>query len=79
MGGPRGTAKESPLYLVGVVQESVTDGIRQRRVADVGIPITNGALAGNDGSSQLVVVLNHFKEVAAFLVCQWSQQEIVDN
>ena len=43
------------------------------------MPIANGALAGNNGSSQLVAVLDHFQQVPAFPVCQGGGQKVIDN
>jgi hypothetical protein len=39
----------SELYLVGIVEQAVTDGTGQGRVTNVGMPVTDGTLAGNGG------------------------------
>ena len=49
----------SHLYFVGVMQQPVTDCIGQGRVADIGMPVFDGALAGNNGGSQLVPVFDY--------------------
>ena len=58
----------SHLDFVGVVQQPVADGIGQGRVADVGMPVFDGALAGDDGCSCLVAVLDYLQQVSPFAV-----------
>jgi hypothetical protein len=48
------------------VQQSVTDSVGQGRVADIGMPVTDRALAGNDRSARLVAVFYDLQQVPAF-------------
>ena len=41
----------SKFYPVGVVQQPVADGVGQGGVADVRMPVTDGALTGDDGTA----------------------------
>src|SRR3972149_10494389 len=58
----------SHLDLISVVQQPVTDGIGQGGVADVGMPVADGALAGDDGCSRLVAGLAYLQQVSPFVV-----------
>jgi len=51
------------------MQQPVTNGIGHGGVANVGMPVFNGTLAGNKGGSGLVAVFDHVQQVSlTFLV-----------
>ena len=52
---------------VGVVDESVEDGVGDGGIADELVPAIDGQLAGHDDRSRLVSILDDFEEVAALL------------
>src|SRR4030043_1997611 len=61
------------------MQQPVTDTVSQRWVTDIGMPVADGALAGNYSGSYLVTVLYYLQEITSFPVCQGREQEVVDN
>ena len=61
------------------MQQAVADGIGQGRVADIGMPVTDGALAGDDGGAGLVAVFDDLQQVPAFPVGGRGKQKIVDD
>jgi hypothetical protein len=50
------------------VQQSVAYGVGQGRVADIGMPVFNRALAGDNGGSRLVAVLDDLQQISPFAV-----------
>ena len=50
---------------VGVVQKAVEDGIGQGRLADEIVPVLDGQLAGDQGGSQAMAVLDDFHQIVA--------------
>lgn len=56
------------LYLVGVVQQPVAYGVGQGRVTDIGVPVPDGALAGNNGGARLIAVFHDLQPVPVLLV-----------
>jgi len=61
------------------MQQPVTDSIGQGRVAEIGMPVTDGALAGDDSGARLVAVLHNLQQVPALPVCGRGKQEVVDD
>ncbi len=53
----------SKFYFVGVMEQAVTCGVGQGGVASIGMPVTNGALAGNDSGTRLVAVFHDLQQV----------------
>jgi hypothetical protein len=52
---------------MGVVDEAVENGVGIGRVADDGVPVFDGELAGDDGGSAAVAFLEDFEKVVAGL------------
>ena len=67
------------LYLIGVVEQPVAYGISQGGVADIRMPVTDGALAGNDGGARLLAVFHDLQQVPSLLVGGRGEQKIIDN
>jgi hypothetical protein len=61
------------------MQQPVTDGIGEGRVAEVRMPVTDGALAGDDGGCYLVAVFHDLQQVSLLYLRWSSEQEIVNN
>ena len=69
------------LDTVGVVDKAVEDGIGDRWIADHVVPVIDGHLAGDDGRSLLVAVLDDLQEIAPLLVVELlrAQSSYVDG
>jgi len=76
-----GFAQRRPLQLdaVGAVDQAVADGVGEGGVADDLVPGLDGELAGDEGRSALVAVLDDLQEVAALLVLEGSETPVVDD
>ena len=61
------------------MQQSVADGIGEGRVADVGVPVFDGALAGYDGGARPGPVLDELSQIPPFDICQLGKQEVIDD
>ena len=46
------------------MDEPIKDGIGQRGIAEVGMPVVHGELAGHQGGAPGVAVVEEFQEVA---------------
>jgi hypothetical protein len=55
---------------MSVVQEPVTDGVGQRGLADVVVPLGGRQLAGDDRRPQAVAILEDLEDVAPLLVLE---------
>ena len=60
-----------------VVQQAVQDGIGDSGFANDLMPVFGGALAGDDGGSFLIAVLDDFEEVVALGLVKRGQKQIV--
>ncbi len=65
------------LDTVGVVDKAVEDGIGDRWIADHVVPVIDGHLAGDDGRSLLVAVLDDLQEIAPLLVVELLRAPVV--
>src|SRR5262245_5206438 len=63
---------------VGVVEETIADGVGQRGLADEGVPLSDGELAGQDGGAGAVPVVQQFEEVPAILRGEGVEPPIID-
>jgi hypothetical protein len=61
------------------VHQTIQDGIGQRGVADGGVPVIDGQLAGNDGRARSMSVVEHFQQVAPVQVVEGGQPPVVDQ
>jgi len=64
---------------VCVVQQAIADSIGEIGVADGGVPVLDGDLAGDQRRGPLAAVLDDLDEVAPFVVAQRCQQPVVDR
>ena len=64
--------------LVSVVDQPVEYGVGQGGVADGGVPLVDGQLAGGDGGASAVAIFEHFEQVAAILGVGFGQSPVVD-
>ena len=69
----------SKLYFIGVVEQPIAYGIGQGGVADIGMPVSDGTLAGDDGGPRLVAVFHNLQQVPALPVCGRGEQEVIDD
>jgi len=61
------------------VEEPVADGVGQRGLADVIVPLGRGELTGDDRGAAAVPVLKDLEQVAAFLVLHGRERPIVEE
>ena len=52
---------------MAVMHEAVQDRIRERRLAEVGMPFVDGELAGDQGGAGVDAVIEDFQEIRAVL------------
>ena len=64
---------------VGIVDEAVEDGVGVGRVADDGVPVLDGQLAGDDGRSPAVAFFEDFQKVVAGLGVERLEPPIVQD
>ena len=62
-----------------VVEQAVADGVGLVGVADDGVPVGDGQLAGDEGGGALGPVLDDLGEVAALGVAQRCEHPVVDG
>ena len=58
-----------------IVQEPIADGVGQRRLPDVIVPLGRGELARDDRGAAPIPVLENLEEVAALLVLRRRQPQ----
>lgn len=51
---------------MSVMYQAVQDGAGDRGIADAGMPVVDGELAGHHGGAGLATVVNHLQDVTAF-------------
>src|SRR3989442_592603 len=64
---------------MGVVEEPVTDGIGEGRLADVVVPLGRWQLAGDDRRPCGVAILEDLQDDATILILEWSEGPVVDE
>jgi hypothetical protein len=52
---------------VGVVEDPVEDGVSEGGLADDGVPVLDGELGGEDGSSAGVAIVEDLEEIVSAL------------
>lgn len=65
--------------VVRLMDQAVEDGIGQGRVADGGMPVRHGQLAGDDGRAAAMAVIDDFQQVAATLIGERCQSPIIND
>ena len=48
------------------MNETIQDGVGNRRISDVVVPVFDGELAGNQGGADAMPIFNDLQEVASF-------------
>ena len=61
------------------MDQAVEDGIGQGRVADGGMPVRHGQLAGDDGRSSAVAFLEDLQEIVPGLGVERFEAPIIQN
>ncbi len=51
---------------MSIVNQAVEDRISDGGVTDVGMPVFNGELAGNESGAGAVTIFDHFQEISSF-------------
>ncbi len=64
---------------VGVVDQSVQNGVGQGGVADGFVPVFDGHLCGDEGGSPVVAVFHNLEEVSSFFIRQEGRSPVVDD
>jgi hypothetical protein len=64
---------------VGVVDEAVEDGIGKSGVADDGMPVVEGELAGDEGGPPSVAILEKFEHIVALGIGERGEAEVVED
>ena len=61
------------------MQQAVQDGIGNGGFADDGVPVFDRALAGDDGGSFAIAVLDDFEHVVALGIVKRTEKQIVED
>ena len=64
---------------MGVVEESVEDGVSEGGVADDIVPVLDGELGGEDGAAAGVAVVEDFEQIVAALARQGGEAPVVED
>ncbi len=64
---------------MGVVDQSIQDGIGQRGISDLGMPFIHRELSGHEGGTEAVTAFEEFQEVPALFVGRGGQTPIVQS
>jgi hypothetical protein len=60
------------------MEQAVQDAVGDRGLADDGMPVFDRALAGDDGGSFLIAVLDDFQQVVALRIVEGSQKQVIE-
>ena len=63
---------------VSVVNEAVEDGVGDGGIGDDLVPVVDRHLAGDDGRTALMAVIDHFEEIATLIAGEGSKPPIVE-
>jgi hypothetical protein len=64
---------------VGVVDQSVEDGVGVGGVADESVPVGDGYLTGDEGGFARVTVFEDFEKIVAGLRVEWFESPVVED
>lgn len=64
---------------VGIVEQTVENGVGVGRIADQLMPMRRGDLAGNDGGAAAVAILDDLEQIMAGAGVEWSKAEVVED
>ena len=79
LGACAAQAVAGEIEAVGVVDEAVENGVGIGGIADHGVPVFDGKLAGDDGGSAPVAFLEDFEQVVTGLGIERLESPIVEN
>ena len=60
------------------MEEPVADGVRERGVGEVVVPLRRRELTRNDGGARAGAIFEEFEEVAAILIAERAEAPVVD-
>ena len=88
-GGVHGPSRRSGFLLasrrafqrdrIRIVDQAVEDGVGDRRVAQIGVPLLARQLAGDDRRARRVAVLDDFEQIVALDVGESGQAPVVED
>src|SRR4030095_1068353 len=64
---------------MGIVEQPIADGVGQRRLPGVVMPLARGELARDDRRAAAVAVLENLKEIAPLLILHGREAPVVEN
>jgi len=64
---------------VGAAQDAVADGVGEGGIAQVVVPMFRVELAGHDGGSGFLAVLEHLEKIASILIGDRRNREVVED
>jgi predicted metal-binding protein len=64
---------------MGAVDQAIQDGVGQRGIADVVMPVVHGQLAGHDAGTGSGTVVEEFEQIVAFPRTDGCDGEVVDD
>ncbi len=64
---------------IGVMDEPIEDGVGQGGIAQIGMPVVHGELAGRQGGAPGVAVVEEFQEVAPLVGGEWNQAPVIED
>ena len=67
------------LQLRRVMEQTVENGVGERRFADGLVPMSGWELAGDECCAAPVAILDHFEQVIALLLGQYVQAPIIND
>lgn len=60
------------------MDEPVEDGIGDGAIAEIGMPLIDGQLAGDERGAAIVTVIEYFEQIAHVLIGKRGESEVVD-
>src|SRR6266567_5772405 len=79
LGGDLAHAVSLELEAVCVVNEAVENGVRDGGISDDLVPVIDRHLAGDDGRSALMAVVDDFEEIAPLLAGERGEAPVVED
>ena len=64
---------------MGVVNEAVEDGVSDGGIGDDLVPMLDRHVAGDDGRSALMAIVDDFEEIATLLACKRGEAPDVED
>jgi hypothetical protein len=64
---------------MGIVEQPIADGVGQRRLPEVVMPLAGWQLARDDGRAAAVAVLENLKEIAPLLILHGCEAPVIED